>query len=86
MKVKFKVEKNYNGKAYYPNIEYVFDDEAAKDILSKTKYAEVIEDANMPIEEESPVMTGNEEQKVDEIEPKRTKNSKKAAKKEENAQ
>ena len=73
MKVKFKVEKNYNGKAYYPNIEYVFDDEAAKDILSKTKYAEVVE-------EKSPLTTGLEEQKPDENEKKATKRSKKVAK------
>ena len=73
MKVKFKVEKNYNGKAYYPNIEYVFDDETAKDILSKTKYAEKVEDR--------PLKSGNEEQRVDEstIECKKNKkNTKKS--------
>lgn len=81
MKVKFKVEKNYNGKTYYPNIEYVFDDETAKDILSKTKYAEKVEEV-----QESPVLTGNEEQRVDEIEQKPTKNRKKIAKNTEKSQ
>lgn len=60
MKVKFKVEKDYKGKRYYPNIEYVLDDETGKDILSKTKYAEKVEDR--------PFKSGNEEQKADEIE------------------
>lgn len=81
MKIKFKVEKDYKGKKYYPNIEYVIPVEMANDILSKTKYAEKVEEI-----QKSPVMTGNEEQKVDAKEQKRTKSSKKAAKKEENAQ
>lgn len=81
MKVKFKVEKNYNGKTYYPNIEYVIPVEKAKDILSKTKYAEKVEEV-----QESPLKSGNEEQKVDAKQQKRTKSSKKAAKIEENAQ
>lgn len=76
MKIKFKVEKDYKGKKYYPNIEYVIPVEKAKDILSKTKYAEKVEEV-----QESPLMTGNEEQKVDAKEQKRTKNSKKTAKK-----
>lgn len=80
MKVKFKVEKNYNGKTYYPNIEYVIPVEKAKDILSKTKYAEKVEEV-----QESPLKSGNEEQKVDAKQQKRTKSSKKAAKIEENA-
>ena len=72
MKVKFKVEKNYNGKTYYPNIEYVFDDEAAKDILSKTKYAEVVEEKSPLMTEKSPLASGSEK--------KATKRSKKVAK------
>lgn len=79
MKVKFKVEKNYNGKTYYPNIEYVIPVEMANDILSKTKYAEKVEDAK--IEENA----SNEEQDASmplvENEKKITKNSKKVAKK-----
>lgn len=105
MKVKFKVEKDYKGKRYYPNIEYVVNDETAKDILSKTKYAEVVEE-NAIIEDEvseevvqavaSAIVEQAEEDNksveavVSEIivekEQKRTKNSKKTAKKEENAQ
>ena len=88
MKIKLKVVKDYKGKRYYPNIEYVVDDETAKDILSKTKYAEKVEKSPV-IEEESPVLTGNEEQKVDEIaenEQKVTKNSKKVAKNTEKSQ
>lgn len=60
MKVKFKVEKNYNGKTYYPNIEYVEDEETIKDILGKTKYAEVVEEKSPLTAEKSPLMTGNE--------------------------
>lgn len=78
MKVIFKVEKNYNGKTYYPNIEYVVDDETAKDILSKTKYAEKVEDR--------PFKSGNEEQRVDENEQKPTKKNKNVAKNAENSQ
>ena len=79
MKVKLKVEKNYKGKTYYPNIEYVEDEETIKDILSKTKYAEVVE-------EKSPVISGLEEQKVDENEQKPTKSGKKVAKNTEKSQ
>ena len=85
MKVKFKVEKDYKGKRYYPNIEYVVDDETAKDILSKTKYAQKVEESPV-IEGESPLKSGNEEQKVDEIEQKPTKSGKKVAKNTEKSQ
>lgn len=78
MKVKLKVEKNYNGKKYYPNIEYVVDDDTGKDILSKTKYAEKVEDC--------PLKSGNEEQRVDEIEQINTKKRKKVAKNTEKSQ
>ena len=81
MKVKFKVEKDYKGKKYYPNIEYVFDDDTGKDILSKTKYAEKVEEV-----QESPLKSGNEEQKVDAKEQKPTKSGKKVAKNVENSQ
>lgn len=84
MKVKFKVEKDYKGKKYYPNIEYVVDDDTGKDILSKTKYAEVVQDAK--IEENASSEEQDASMPIAENEQKPTKSGKKIAKNTEKSQ